>query len=122
MHKSSSPECEIGHDVVPRSDRYLFFLSAEILLPHSDGVSAGRKIFDCERPIVFRDGKIGMFQNPNIGVHPVMDIAFDLDHDLALRELSIQRSFAWSLAMVPFAIYLGHWMNVVRYGIRVDDV
>ena len=27
-----------------------------------------------------------------------------------------------SLAMVPFAVDLGHWMDVVRHRVRVDDL
>ena len=63
-----------------------------------------------------------MVQYSDKSMHPAMDVALDRDHDLRLDEFTVKRSITWALAMVPFAVYLGHRMNVVRHWIRINDL
>lgn len=113
---------EVDGSVLLRSDGDLLFLRSQLLLPYGEGVGSGREVADSEGTIVFRDGEIGMVEDADVGVHPAMDIALYRDHDFGLDELAIERSIAWALAVVPFAIDLGHRVNVVRDRVGVDDL
>ena len=63
-----------------------------------------------------------MIQNSDKRVHPAMNVTFHPDHDFRFGESPRQGRIARSLTMVPFTIDFRHGMNVVRHGIRIDDL
>ena len=68
------------------------------------------------------DGKVGMRNNPDPGAHPGVNVAFDPDHHFWVAETTLEGRIFWRLTLVPVAVDLGEWMNVVGQRVGVDHL
>src|SRR3984957_9465341 len=115
-------ECEVHFGIAVRVDDYLLLLCPELFLPYSNGISARRQIADGERTIVFGNGKVRVTQNPDERMHPAVDVTFHPNHDFRLEKLARDRRISGALAVIPLAIHFSHWMDIMGYRVRVDDL
>ena len=105
-----------------RSHRYPFLLHSKFFLPYREGLGAGRQVSDAVAAAFPRHGEIRIIHDTDVSLHPAMNIALHVDHDLRPGELSGKRRLSRSLTMVPLRVDLRHGMNTVRDRIGVRNL
>src|SRR5262249_5065464 len=86
-----------------------------------NGGMAGREIGKREAAIVAGDGKMAGAKYGKVPFHPGVDIALDVDKLLAVVGVGKWRR-AGRLDLVPLAVDLGEWVDVMGEGIAVGDL
>src|SRR4029077_884752 len=105
-----------------RSHRYLLLLRSQFFLPYRDGVGAGWQVSDAVAAVFPGHGEIRIIHDADVSLHPAMNIALHVDHDLRPGELTGKRRLSRCLTMVPLPVDLRHGVNTVRDRIGVRNL
>src|SRR6266481_3971652 len=91
-------------------------------MPGDHGVGTRRQILQVKLSVFIGDLEIRVRQDGHIRLHPWMDVALHGDSDFLAGERLLYGRGPGGLRLVPLAIILGDWVDVMRGLVVVHDV